>query len=142
MARKRFFLKIFITSLVILSIGFFIFFNSRLFIKGPQIEVFGPENGSSFEDPFIEITGKTENVSFISLNDNPIFIDESGNFREKLLLSPGVSIIELYAHDTFNREKTILLQYVYNGTEIERSKLEEEESIPNEEVVEENFIES
>lgn len=104
---------------IIIALGLitaYVLFNTRLIVSGPQITEVSPASGSSFDDPFVIIEGKTKNVSFITLDDNPIFIDEAGNFRYQLLLSPGLSIIELYARGRFEKEKTILLEYVYNGT--------------------------
>lgn len=108
-------LKIILISTICVIILGYIAFNSRLLIAGPQIEDIFPSSGSSFDKPVIEITGNAKNISFISLNDNPIFIDEEGKFEEKLLLSPGLSIIKLYGRDRFDRETTKYLQYVYNG---------------------------
>lgn len=112
---KRLFLGLFLTLVIVIILGVFIFLNTRLFITGPQIDIFEPKDGSSFDSPIIEIKGATKNASFISLNDNPIFIDENGNFEEKLLLPPGISIIEFYARDKFNREISFVHQYVYKG---------------------------
>jgi len=112
---KRTLIGLIIATFIIIALGVFVFFNARLFVKGPQIQILGPQNGSSFSDPFIELKGKAINVSFISVNDNPIFIDEAGNFNEKLLLPPGLSIIKVYAHDRFKRNETVSLQYLYTG---------------------------
>jgi len=112
-------IKILVLSLIVLSIGSYALFNSRLLITGPKLEVFEPQNGSSFNDPVIEIKGRALNISHISLNDYQIFVDEDGFFTEKLLLSPGQSIIKLYATDKFEREVETLLYYVYNGTSTE-----------------------
>lgn len=101
--------------MAVIIIGGYVLFNFRFLITGPQINIVSPENGSQFEEPTITLIGKTKNISFISLNDRPIFVDEDGNFSEKLLLSPGLSIIELYGQDRFDRETRILLQYVYTG---------------------------
>lgn len=97
----------------------YMLFNFRIFIKGPQIDSIEPQNGSSFSEPFIIVRGKAKNISYISLNDTPIFVDEKGNFGQKLLLSPGLSIIKLYARDKFEREVTKTLEYVYTGNETE-----------------------
>lgn len=122
---KKFNLKVTVFLIVTLLLVTFAFFNSRIFIQGPQITVFEPQDGSAFEDPFIEIKGQVKNVSLIELDDNPIFIDESGNFNEKLLLSPGISIIKLYARDKFNREETKFLKYIYSGKAVERKIIPE-----------------
>jgi len=108
--------KIALGSIIVITLGFFVFNNSKLFFDGPQIEISSPENGSSFEEPVIEIRGQARNISFISLDDRPILIDEEGNFREKLLLNPGISIIKMYARDKFERETETILQYTYLGT--------------------------
>ena len=112
---KRLVLGLFITLMIVIGLGIFIFFNSRIFIAGPQITVLEPKNGYVFDNPFINIVGIAKNTAHISINDHPIFIDENGNFNEKLLLSPGVSIIEFYARDKFNREISFTYEYYYGG---------------------------
>lgn len=102
--------------LIIIIIGYAIF-NSRLLIAGPQILVKSPENGSVFEDPLIEIIGTAKNTSFITLDGNPVYIDENGSFNEKLLLAPGTSIIKLDATDRFNRKTEITLWYTFKTKE-------------------------
>jgi hypothetical protein len=122
---KRLYLGLFITLIVILILGVFVFFNTRLFASGPQINILEPQNGSSFDHSFIEIKGVAINTSFISINDHPISIDEQGNFNQKLLLSPGISIIKFYAHDKFNRETTFNFQYFYTGDQVAANSDEE-----------------
>lgn len=102
--------------LAIIIIGYAIF-NSRLLIAGPQIIVKGPETGSVFEDPLIELRGIAKNTAFITLDGNPVYVDEDGNFNEKLLLSPGTSIISLDATDRFDRATEITLWYTYKSGE-------------------------
>ena len=131
--------KISLMSVVFITLGFFIFNNSKVFIAGPQIEITSPENGLSFEDPVIEIRGNAKNISFISLDDHPIFIDEEGNFREKLLLNPGISIIKVYARDKFKRETETILQYTYLGTSTPLSDIQIDPVIED---VEENLEEA
>ena len=121
---RRNIISLIIALFILTALSVFVFFNARLFVNGPQIQILSPQDGSSFDDPFIEIQGKALNISFISINDNPIFIDESGNFNEKLLLSPGLSIIKVYAHDRFKRNETVVLQYLYKGEAIERKNID------------------
>jgi hypothetical protein len=95
----------------------YILFNSRLIIGGPQITVFEPRDGAQLQERFIDLKGKVRSATVITVNDRPILVDKEGNFTEKLLLSPGISIIELYARDKFNREITKTLNLNYIGTE-------------------------
>ncbi len=87
------------------------YFATKDYIAGPQISITSPLNGSTVSNPLIEVVGTTKNISFISLNDRPIFVDEKGNFKEKLLLYPGYNIMSVKAEDRYKRtvEKTIEL---------------------------------
>src|SRR4051812_33151329 len=92
----------------ILVISFFVetfigysIFQAHKIISGPQIALASPQNGETTHKSDVDISGIAKNISFISLNDRPIYIDESGNFTEKLLLYPGYNIIKLQARDKF-----------------------------------------
>ncbi|TSC61250.1 MAG: Xre-like protein DNA-binding protein [Parcubacteria group bacterium Gr01-1014_107] len=100
-------------TLAILTVVGYAFFEARGVIAGPIIEVTEPKNGKSFHESLITIKGYTRNISFISLNDNPITVDEEGNFIEKLLLSPGYNIIKLKVVDRFGREKVSFLELLF-----------------------------
>jgi hypothetical protein len=71
---------------------------------GPYIKITSPKSGSYLEDRVVTLTGKAINVAWISLNDRPIFIDEKGNWSEKLIAPPGYSIMTVKARDRFGRE--------------------------------------
>ena len=51
-------------------------------------------------------------MSFISMNEKPIFVDEGGLFEEKLLLSPGSNIIEIKAKDRFKKKLLKQLKFI------------------------------
>ena len=79
-------------------------FESRQLILGPRVTIETPADGSAFTEPKINIVGKAENITSLSLNGRPIFIDESGNFREELLLQKGYTILTIGAEDRFGRK--------------------------------------
>jgi hypothetical protein len=87
------------------------YLKTKDYIAGPQITITSPLDGSTVSNSLVEVVGTTKNISFISLNDRPIFIDEKGNFREKLLLYSGYNIMSVKAEDRYKRtvEKTIEL---------------------------------
>lgn len=78
-------------------------FEAYKLISGPKIEIISPIPGSTINEPSVVIEGKARNVSFISLNDRQIFIDDQGVFKEKLLLPPGYTIIKVRAEDRFKK---------------------------------------
>ena len=99
--------------IIILIIGVYSFYQARKLIAGPEINIKSPENGATVSQPLVDITGTASNIKDISLDDRPIFIDQQGNFDEKLLLPSGYTIITLKAHDRFKHytEKTLELYY-------------------------------
>lgn len=76
-------------------------FQAWKLISGPVISVYSPQNGASFSQTLIEITGRVKNVAYLNLDGRRIFTDKTGLFREQLLLSPGYNIIKLDAKDKF-----------------------------------------
>ncbi len=89
--------------LIVIGIIGYSFFQSRNLIKGPQISLKNPETGATLANPLVAIEGTAANISFITLNDRQIFVDNDGNFKEELLLSPGYNIWEIEAKDKFGR---------------------------------------
>lgn len=104
-----------ITLLVLIIAGYSIFQAQKL-IRGPIIDIYTPENGSTYSQTLIQIDGRARNISYLNLNGRAIFTDKNGNFSEKLLLSPGYNIIKLDARDKFKnytekRLEVILKEY-------------------------------
>jgi hypothetical protein len=101
-------------SAVLLS--YYVYIESRDFLTGPSISVAYPINQSEVYGPEVEVRGKTERVSSITLNNSPIFIDEKGVFREKLILPNGYTIIQLEAKDRFGKTAGLRLEFTVTST--------------------------
>lgn len=82
-------------------------FQSRNLILGPQLKILSPTENQRVSGPVVEIIGTASNVSFLSLNNKQIFIDDTGHFKERLLPYPGIVILELKGKDRFGREKSV-----------------------------------
>jgi len=78
-------------------------FQAQKLISGPQIEIYSPKNGSTYSQTLIDVEGRVKNVSYLNMNDKPIFTDKTGYFKEKFLLSPGYNVIKLDARDKFKK---------------------------------------
>ncbi len=106
-------LKTLVIAVFVLVILGYSIFQAQKIVKGPEILILSPTSGSTVRENSIDIKGVTKNISEISLNDRPIYIDEAGNFSEKLMLYPGYNIIKLKARDKFGTktEKSIDLVY-------------------------------
>ncbi len=88
--------------LSILIVGY-VLFQSKNLISGPQISVTEPKDGATLSYNLVTVKGNAQNIAYIHLNDRLIFIDEAGQFSEKLIAPPGYSIIKIEAQDKFGK---------------------------------------
>lgn len=116
-SRVKLYLKIFLASLFFSLILGYSFYQSKNLFIGPVITVNEPKNGGTSEEQLINITGTAKNIRKITLDDRPIYIDEAGNFSEKLLLSEGYNIIKMTAWDKFDKKTDKTIEIVYKKKE-------------------------
>ena len=101
-----------ILGLVFILLISYALFEARALIWGPYIKINQPQNGATLSGPLVVVEGESSNISWISLNGRQIFTDEKGGWSEKLLVSPGLSIMTLRARDRFGRETEEEIQVV------------------------------
>lgn len=94
--------KIFLI-LAILGILGYGFFEARRLIGGPSITIDSPTDGSATTSATVVIRGTAENISFLTINDAPVYTDEQGHFSERLSPPPGYAIFSIQALDRFGR---------------------------------------
>lgn len=95
------------TTIVIFLVAVFCIYGlykSRIFLEGPEISFEFPKNYQTVSDPCLEIKGMAKNIAVLYLNGRQIFTDETGFFKEGLLLAQGYNIIEVASKDKFNRD--------------------------------------
>jgi len=106
------FIRYGLIGLAAILIALYALSRSLNYIRGPQIEIFQPINGSTISTSTVTIIGRADRVNSLDLNGRTIFIDESGNFKETLLVFPGVNTITMTAHDQFDRSVQNTLELV------------------------------
>ena len=106
-------LKVSIVILIIVCIVGYSLYQAQNLIKGPQISIDYPLNGSTIDTSAISIKGRAHNVAYISLNDRQIYVDEYGMFDEELLLGPGYNVWKLEAKDKFGRIVSKKIELVF-----------------------------
>ena len=89
-------------------------YQARALLVGPQIWIENPQDGDTVENPLVIVEGQSKNIAWISLNDRQIFTNEKGEWSEKVLVSPGLSIMTMKARDRFGRETKKSVQIVLN----------------------------
>lgn len=111
MAKQGSLFKLTLTIIIVFVVVTYAIFNTRLLIKGPEIEIIDLVSGQKIEEDLVEIKGKVNDISFISLNDRQIFIDENKMFKEKILLTNKINNVKIYAENKFGKSdlKEIIL---------------------------------
>lgn len=90
----------------------YVIFQARVFIAGPQISLHDEPPVIS-ESRVVTLSGRATNITEISLNGRTIHTDEAGNFEEDVVLEDGYSVVELRAHDRYDRTKVLTRKFVY-----------------------------
>ena len=145
MSRQGSMFKLTIIVLVVVLVLVYAFFNTRLLIAGPKVEVFDLNNGQIIESDLVEVNGKAENISFISLNGRQIFLDQENLFKEKVLLSNQITTISLYAKDKFDREikkEIVLIKKEGLESDLENAKNIQKELLETDELDEDENLET
>ncbi len=111
--KTRRYIAIFVTIFVFLLVIGYTLYEFQRVANGPRITVTSPKNGALISTSGIAVVGTAQNISDISLNDRKIFIDEEGNFNEKVFLSYGYNTIVLKATDRFGQKTEKILELIY-----------------------------
>jgi len=101
-------------AVLLLLLATYAVFQARFLLLGPQISIENPRDGALVSQSIVTISGMAYNVSRITLNGRQIFTDQSGAWEEKLLVSPGVSIMTVEVRDRFGRESEESVRVIYN----------------------------
>ena len=97
---------------IAIIIGYTIF-AARDYLRGPDIVISEPLNGSTFTTPDVTVRGQALRIKELTFNGRPLLIDKEGNFKETILLLPGYNNVLFIAHDKFGRSSEYSLELVY-----------------------------
>lgn len=105
-------IKVLFISIVAIFIVSYGFFSAHKYIMGPKISLLKPDNWSLSQNNIIEIEGNIKNANATYINNNVLYIDKNGDFKNRLLLNPGYNVLSIKARDRFGKEKS-LVRHVY-----------------------------
>ncbi len=105
-------IRIGIISTFCLSLFCFGLFKAKNILTGATVMLNTPLLSTSTASLLV-LDGIAKNASFLSMNGRKIFTDESGYFKEELLLSTGYNIIQVEAVDRFGKKETKNLEVIY-----------------------------
>jgi cytoskeletal protein RodZ len=99
--------------LALLSLSYLYFQVSSL-RRAPVLQVLSPDKDGVVDSSLLVVSGKAEPGTRVYLNDQPLVVDESGEFRENLSLGPGQNQLVVRAVNQFGQQtqvtRSIMLQ--------------------------------
>lgn len=84
----------------------FLFYQYRSAFLNPPLTVSTPKEGATVQQE-ITVTGKTDPAVSLSVNSDPVSLDDSGNFMKNITAFPGKTTILIKAVNKFGRETTV-----------------------------------
>jgi cytoskeletal protein RodZ len=102
--RLTFLLGLVIVSLAVLSYLTFQYLN---FISPPALSVFKPEEGMVVKQRTLEVAGKTDPDAVIRVNNQPVLVNEKGEFAGEIEIFEGTHQVEVKATSRSGKETTI-----------------------------------
>lgn len=82
--------------LVVLVLGY-LGFEYRKFIRPPELEVISPKSNEVLHDNKVKILGKTTTDVLLTVNNQPIILDQDGSFITELEISKDTKEIKFIA---------------------------------------------
>jgi cytoskeletal protein RodZ len=91
---------------ILLVLAGFVYFYQEVgkFSQEPRLVILQPTNNVSIEGNTVDIVGITEKDSKITINQQPVFVNEKGEFKETISLQQGVNELEIKSMNRFDNE--------------------------------------
>lgn len=130
--------KIIIISAIILvavAILAYLYKEVNSFISTPRLVVIKPSDGLSVDGNSTHVTGIAEKDALVFINDQPVMVNENGEFGEDVGLKTGLNIITVKARNKFDKETS---QTVSVNANFHDSSQQEPGSVPEQNVPEQS----
>lgn len=84
-------------TLLVLMVLSYLGFEYFKFIKPPDLEIFSPKNNGVVLNNKVSVSGRTTTDVFLTINNQPIIIDQEGNFATELQITPETNNLKFIA---------------------------------------------
>jgi cytoskeletal protein RodZ len=135
-------ISIIFISLFFLVLSFYLYKNLNNFVSNPELIILNPIADSIINDTKVIVKGKTDIGNDLFINNQPVLVDDEGNFSESVVLREGKNVISIKSVNQFNKEivESISVEAHYSTEENKPAEAPVEEPKPQEEVKTEETI--
>lgn len=134
-------IQVFFIFLVVFGIIFYLWYQVSGLSRPPKLEIYNLDQDKTVTEEIVTIFGQSDLDSDLKINDQPIFVDQEGNFKETVSLQPGVNMLIITATNRFDKATSIERKIMYdapeetiakeNGSMVNRKEEEKKEDIVN-----------
>lgn len=100
-------IRIGLVIVVVFSLFFYIWYQISGLARPPYLNIIDPSQDKTIKDDVITMVGQTDPEASLFINDQPIYIDKDGNFKERIGLQKGVNILKVVARSRLGKESVI-----------------------------------
>ena len=97
----------FLIILIILVCLFYLGYELRQILAPPSLEIIYPPDNLTIKEYSIDIEGKTDKESTVLINNQSVFLDRDGKFKENIELQDGLNTITIISRKKEGKEITI-----------------------------------
>jgi cytoskeleton protein RodZ len=118
--------RIIAVAIIILAVlgGFFYLYREiGSFASTPRLVILSPDKNYSTDGNSVEISGVTDRDAKVFINEQPVLVNDEGNFRENLTVQSGSNIVIVRAVNRFEKEsvETLSIQSTFAQEQSEPS---------------------
>jgi cytoskeletal protein RodZ len=90
--------------LIVVGSVFYLYSQVNNFVSAPRLLILKPQDGSTAETSNTHVSGVAEKDALVFINDQPVLVNEKGEFSEDIGLKEGVNTILVKARSKFQKE--------------------------------------
>lgn len=109
-------------------LGVYSYHKTRDALFGVDLVVTGITNGETTTEELVTLDGVAAHTRLLSVNGQPISVDQQGKFRYSLLLQPGYNIVTIHTEDKFGKQKDKVFEVYYKQIQGKQESTEVPES--------------
>ncbi len=113
------FFTIFLIVLLMLAGFFYLYREASSLIAHPRLIITEPADGEIIKKENGDIKGITDMEAKVFINDQPVLVNDKGEFSENIEFQEGLNVINVRARSKFDKEisKTVTIQAVIKAPE-------------------------
>ena len=97
---------------IFLLIVAYAIWRSVAYRQGPSIVISSPTDGATISSSSVQVIGQALRINSLTIDGNPLSVDESGNFKDTRAVFPGINVVTMTATDQFGRSTETQIRFV------------------------------